>query len=118
MSGKPKAVYAGRMERYPDAAWLIWSNKWGCWYRPNSAGYTNDVTKAGIYTREEAAEHYDGPDTPRKCRDTEPFPMSAVRADVRRTVLMRKLELNRLRLEIEAAEERFSLFFALHGGAS
>ena len=30
--GKPSADYRNRMERYPDTVWLIWSNKWNCWY--------------------------------------------------------------------------------------
>lgn len=117
MSSKPKAVYAGRLERYPDAVWLIWSNKWNCWYRANSCGYTADVTQAGLYTREEAAKHYDGPATPRRNRDTEPFPMSAVRAEVRRALLGRRLQLERLRLELAQAEEKFEAFFAKGGGA-
>lgn len=79
--GKPQMKYKGRMD-HPDEAWLIWSNKNGCWYRANSAGYTNFISAAGIYTKAEAMEHYDGPQVARKYRDTEPFPVSAVRKHI------------------------------------
>lgn len=82
---KPKGPpYKHRMGE-PARHWLIWSNKWGCWYRANSAGYTQDVLQAGIYTRDEALQHYE-PTTPRKNRCTEPFPLTAVRRDMRRAV--------------------------------
>lgn len=82
MFAKPRLPYVGRMERHNDAAWLIWSNKRSCWYRPDSCGYTTDIAQAGIYTKAEAAQHYDGPQTPRKFRDTEPFPLSAARRHI------------------------------------
>lgn len=74
---KPQLKYAGRMDRYDDSAWLIWSNKRKSWYRPDSRGYTTDIAEAGIYTKAEAAIHYDGPEMPRRLRDTEPFPLSS-----------------------------------------
>lgn len=80
--GKPSAVYANRLARYPDTVWLIWSNKWGCWYRDNCAGYTSDIAQAGLYDREAAARHY--VDGPKRHRDTEPFPLSAVRHQLER----------------------------------
>lgn len=85
MSGicaKPRLAYKGRMERHADAFWLIWSNKWGSWYRSESCGYTRDIAQAGIYTKTEAATHFDGTETPRNCRDTEPFPISAIRRHI------------------------------------
>lgn len=94
MSGKPSAVYRNRMQRYPDAVWLIWSNKWGCWYRDNCQGYTGDIVQAGLYDRETAARHY--LTGPRKHRDVEPFPLSSVR-----TMLARRRE----QIEREAAEQ-------------
>ena len=41
--------------------------KYGGYYRPNAAGYTNDVTQAGRYTQAEAISHShpNGPDGPR-----------------------------------------------------
>ena len=41
--------------------------KYGGYYRPNAAGYTNDVTQAGRYTLAEAISHShpNGPDGPR-----------------------------------------------------
>lgn len=78
MSGKPSAVYRDRMERYDDEVWLIWSNKWGCWYRSECAGYTSDIAQAGLYGRETAAKHYCG-DVPKRDRDVEPFPLSSVK---------------------------------------
>ena len=75
--GKPSAVYANRMHRYTDRVWLIWSNKWGCWYRDNCQGYTSDIAQAGLYDRETAAQHY--VDGPKRYRDVEPFPLSSVR---------------------------------------
>ena len=85
MSGKPSAVYRNRMQRYQDSVWLIWSNKWGCWYRPNCQGYTSDIAQAGIYDRETAARHY-RPSAPKKHRVTEPFPLCSVQALVRRRI--------------------------------
>lgn len=83
LTGKPSAVYRNRMERYPDEWWLIWSNKWGCWYRANGRGYTDHIDMAGIYSREQAALHMAPEGTPKKHRDTEPFPISVVRAHIR-----------------------------------
>lgn len=75
---KPSAVYRNRMGRYTDTVWLIWSNKWGCWYRDGCSGYTDDIAQAGLYDRATAALHY--VDGPKRHRDTEPFPLSSVRA--------------------------------------
>lgn len=75
---KPSAVYANRMQRHADSVWLIWSNKNGCWYRDNSQGYTNDIAQAGLFDRDEAARHYVV--GPKRFRNTEPFPLSSVRA--------------------------------------
>jgi len=82
MRSKPSAVYANRMERYPDAVWLIWSNKWGCWYRSGCAGYTSDIAQAGLYDRATAAAHYAG-SVAKKYRCTEPFPLSTVQRHIR-----------------------------------
>ena len=75
-TGKPSAVYRNRLERYPDEVWLIWSNKWGCWYRDKCAGYTSDIAQAGTYDRATAAGHYIN--GPKRHRDVEPFPLSCV----------------------------------------
>lgn len=98
MSGKPSAVYRNRMQRYPDKHWLIWSNKWGCWYRDNCQGYTSDISQAGVYNREEAAQHYCG-DVPKKHRDVEPFPLSSV-------VAMMRLRAEQLIEDARSAERR------------
>lgn len=82
LRGKPQLTYRDRMDRHNDAFWLVWSNKRGCWYRPKSASYTSDIAQAGIYTKDEARLHYDGPATPKKYRDTEPFPISSVRRQI------------------------------------
>lgn len=103
LHGKPSAVYANRMQRYPDTVWLIWSNKRSAWYRPESAGYTGDITKAGLFDRDEAAQHMRT--GPRKYRDTEPFPMAAVRQKVRRAV-------EAMRAEVRATEARLAGFLA------
>lgn len=75
---KPSAVYRNRMQRYSDDVWLIWSNKWGCWYRDNCQGYTADIERAGLYDRATAAAHHIN--GPKAHRDVEPFPLSSVRA--------------------------------------
>lgn len=95
--GKPSAVYRNRMQRYRDEVWLIWSNKWGCWYRAKSSGYTDDIAQAGLYTREEAAKHMQPPGTPKKHRDTEPFPISAVRHHIRRRREQLEIHISMLR---------------------
>lgn len=77
---KPSAVYRNRLLRYPDAVWLIWSNKWGCWYRDNCQGYTKDIAQAGLYDRDAARKHYIDHKYPKSYRDVEPFPLSSVRA--------------------------------------
>lgn len=79
--GKPQCPYKGRMDRHTDKVWLIWSNKWGCWYRANSQGYTAHLEHAGLFDRETAARHFNER-TPKRYRDTEPFPLSVVRAKI------------------------------------
>lgn len=37
-----------------SSPYLIWSNKHGAWWRPNSAGYTAEIEQAGHYTRAQA----------------------------------------------------------------
>ena len=37
---------------------LIYSNEHQAWWRPNYCGYTNDITKAGIFDYEDALRHY------------------------------------------------------------
>lgn len=110
LTAKPQLTYAGRMERYSDTAWLIWSNKRGCWYRPESRGYTLDIAQAGIFDKAEAAKHYDGPEVPRRFRDTEPFPISAARRhidlcarDIDRTYIQQMANIARLYAAIEVA---------------
>jgi hypothetical protein len=48
--------------------------KSGAWYRPNSAGYTNNIAEAGRYTlaEAEAITHPNGPDGPRDNMSYEP----------------------------------------------
>lgn len=104
MSGKPSAVYANRLARYRDAVWLIWSNKWGCWYRDNHQGYTSDIAQAGLYNRDEAALHY--VDGPKRLRHVEPFPISSVRAMLHR---------RRGDIEREAAQQIARIDAALSG---
>lgn len=101
---KPSAVYQNRMQRYSDSVWLIWSNKWGCWYRGGSSGYTNDVAQAGLYDRATAKLHY--VDGPKRHRDVEPFPLSRVRA-----MLLRR----RAQIKREAEEQIARLDAALAG---
>lgn len=36
--------------------YLVWSNQHRCWWRANSAGYTNDIRAAGWYSRGEAID--------------------------------------------------------------
>lgn len=52
--------------------------KSGAWYRPNSAGYTNNIAEAGRYTLAEAIAitHPNGPDGPRDNMSYEPAPYS------------------------------------------
>src|SRR5690242_12121938 len=42
--------------------YLIWSNEHGAWWRPNAAGYTIQLEKAGRYSRSEALKHCAGRD--------------------------------------------------------
>ena len=32
--------------------YLIWSNEHRAWWKPHSGGYTTDIRKAGVYSRE------------------------------------------------------------------
>ena len=34
--------------------YLIWSEEHSAWWNPRSAGYTNKITRAGIYDEDEA----------------------------------------------------------------
>jgi hypothetical protein len=57
--------------------------KRGVWYRPNSAGYTNNIAEAGRYTlaEAEAITHPNGPDGPRDNMSYELDPaLSALKA--------------------------------------
>jgi predicted phosphohydrolase len=38
----------------PVERYLVWSNQHRAWWRPNSHGYTDNVKRAGIYSRAEA----------------------------------------------------------------
>ena len=100
MSMKPKMGYKRRMER-DDAHWVIWSNKWMCWYRAKSQGYTNDPLQAGIFTRDEALTHFE-PERPRSHRITEPFPLSVLRSEAEALVVKAKADL-------ATAEERLGM---------
>lgn len=42
--------------------YLVWSNEHRAWWRPNSAGYTTQLDKAGRYTKNEALKHCSGRD--------------------------------------------------------
>jgi len=99
---KPKTPYKSRMSS-TDAVWLIWSNKWGCWYRANSSGYTSDIAQAGLYDRVTALQHYDGWPSKRENRDTEPFPISAVRKEL---LAENSAMLERHRLEVKAMVDK------------
>ncbi|HEV7293080.1 MAG TPA: hypothetical protein VGN79_12245 [Devosia sp.] len=44
---RTKAKFVGRTVR-------IWSGEWSAWWRPESRGYTDDITQAGIYSFEDA----------------------------------------------------------------
>ncbi|MCW2763406.1 MAG: hypothetical protein JWR85_3607 [Marmoricola sp.] len=88
---KPRMSYKRRMEA-PDALWVIWSNKWCRWYRADSCGYTADIIQAGLYTREQALEHYE-PHAPRRHRDTEPFPISVLATEARSLVAKARADL-------------------------
>jgi len=37
--------------------WLVWSNEHGAWWRPNTWGYTYQISEAGRYTEAEAIRH-------------------------------------------------------------
>lgn len=67
----PLAPAEGRQE---ETQYLI--RKSGAWYRPNSAGYTNNIAEAGRYTltEAEAITHPNGPDGPRDNMSYEPAP--------------------------------------------
>ena len=57
--------------------------KSGAWYRPNSAGYTNNIAEAGRYTlaEAEAITHPNGPNGPRDNMSYEPAPPSPAPAE-------------------------------------
>jgi hypothetical protein len=41
----------------PDIRFLLWSNKHSMWWRPNAAGYTDNIAEAGRYTQPAAVQH-------------------------------------------------------------
>lgn len=36
--------------------YYIWSNEHGAWWMPGKWGYTNDLSEAGVYNRQEALD--------------------------------------------------------------
>lgn len=41
-------------------SYFIWSNEHNSWWMPNMCGYTKDVGKAGVYSRQEALDVCNG----------------------------------------------------------
>jgi hypothetical protein len=41
----------------PDAVYRIWSNRYQQWWRPEAAGYTDDLDQAGRFTEPDAVYH-------------------------------------------------------------
>lgn len=45
--------------------WLIWSHHWGCWHMRSStggaAGYTSDISQAGVFDEKTARAYHDPP---------------------------------------------------------
>lgn len=36
--------------------YLIWSHEHGAWWKPNSLGYTTNISRAGVYSRDDATD--------------------------------------------------------------
>lgn len=62
--------------------WLIWSYHWNCWHRRSetgsAAGYTSDLTQAGVFDAKIARAYHDN--GPRKHRRDVSIPAAKVRA--------------------------------------
>lgn len=78
--------------------WLIWSYYWGCWHMRSSdggaAGYTSDVTQAGVFDEQTArAYHEDGP---KRHRRNVSVPALKVEAALRHAAAMKRAEAERI----------------------
>lgn len=43
-----------KKSRFDNQAVRIWSGKWQAWWNPGAGGYTDDISRAAVYSFEDA----------------------------------------------------------------
>lgn len=78
----PKRFRPFQADRGP---WLIWSYHWNCWHQRSdtgsAAGYTSDLTRAGVFDEEIARAYHDT--GPKRHRRDVSVPVHKVKAAMR-----------------------------------
>ncbi len=67
--------------------YIIWSNEHRAWWRPNSRGYTPNISDAGVYSREDAMDIVEGANKYQEAREA-PNELAVPIADLSSNLIM------------------------------
>lgn len=88
--------------------WLIWSYHWNCWHMRSStggaAGYTNDVTQAGIFDEQTARGYHDT--GPKRHRRDVSVPAAKVKAALKHAAALKRSEAEQIEAKLALIADR------------